>query len=139
MSNETQQVSRPIPIPDPTTVRFWKAASEGRLELPHCDACDKLHYYPRAICPYCGSEDLSWRQLSGRGAVHSWTISRRPAGAGFADLAPYAVALIDLEEGPRMLSNVRTDDLDALTIGQAVSVDFEALADDIALPVFTPV
>lgn len=130
------QTSRPVPIPDPTTARFWQAASEGRLELPRCLDCDRIHYYPRAICPHCGSEELEWTTLSGRGRIYSWTVSRRPAGPGFADLAPYAVALIDLEEGPRMLSNVRTDDLNDLAIDQPVMVDFEALADDIALPVF---
>lgn len=132
------QATRPIPIPDPSTVHFWQAASEGRLELPHCVDCDRLHYYPRAICPHCGSENLRWKQISGRGTVYSWTISRRPAGPGFADLCPYVVALVDLEEGPRMLSNVRTDDFDGLAIGMPVIVAFETLADDIALPVFRP-
>ena len=138
MTTDSATPTRPIPIVDPITARFWKAASEGRLELPRCNACDRVHYYPRAICPHCGSEDLSWEQLSGRGTIYSWTVSRRPPGAGFKALVPYVVALIDLEEGPRMLSNVRTDDLDSIAIDMAVTVDFEALADDISLPIFRP-
>jgi len=138
MSQDSATPARPTPIVDTITARFWKAASEGRLELPRCNACDRFHYYPRAICPPCGSEDLSWERLSGRGTVYSWTVSHRPAGAGFKPFVPYVVALIDLEEGPRMLSNVRTDDLDSMAIDMAVTVDFEALADAIALPVFRP-
>lgn len=138
MNQDASTPSRPVPITDPATAPFWKAASQGELSLPRCGGCQRVHYYPRAVCPHCGSEDLAWETLSGRGTIYSWTVSRRPAGASFKPYVPYVVALIDLDEGARMLSNVRTDDVDGVAIGQAVQVDFEEMAEDIALPVFRP-
>ena len=83
------------------------------------------------LCPTCGARDLRWQEAAGGGVIYSYTISRRPATPWFAALVPYAVALIDLDEGPRMMSNVLTDDLAELRIGRRVRVVFDELDEDI--------
>lgn len=132
-----QTTERPYPVPDRDTAPFWEAASQGRLVLPRCQACRRFHFYPRAICPHCGSERLEWAPASGRGAVHSFTVVHRPP-PGFEDLAPYAVALVDLEEGVRMMTQITGCEPGAVRIGMAVEVAFRDGPREMQLPFFTP-
>ena len=109
---------------------FWAAAREGRLLLKQCRACDKTHYYPRPICPFCMSADTQWREASGQGAIYSWSVERRAQ-------PPYAIAFVSLPEGPTLLTTIVDCDLDALAVGQAVQLSFET-RDEQPVPVFRP-
>lgn len=129
---------RPVPVVDADSREYWEAAGRHELRLPHCTQCDRPFFYPRILCPRCHSDAVEWRRMSGRGVIYSYTISRRPAGPAFKEMAPYIVALVDLEEGPRLLTNIVTDDISAVRIGQTVSVTFEDLEGNIALPLFQP-
>ena len=128
-----------LPRPTPETRPFWEGARDHRLMLPWCQDCGKPHFYPRAICPFCLSDRLDWRQASGRGTLHTYVINHRPA-KGFT--APYVIAVVDLAEGPRMLSNVVTDGAprpEDLRIDMALEVVFDRVTADITLPRFRPV
>lgn len=122
--------------PDPTitleSAAYWQGCNEGKLMLKRCDDCGKLHFYPRAICPYCFSDATEWLPASGRGAIYSYSVTRR-AGA------PYAIAYVRLEEGVTMLSNIVEADFDALGVGMPVELTFRTSEGGQALPVFRPV
>jgi uncharacterized OB-fold protein len=105
---------------------FWTAASEGRLVVPACDACGHHIWYPRSWCPVCQGEDVTWTELSGRGTVYARTVVRKGLGP-WQDAAPYVVAYVELDEGPRLLTNVVTDDPASVLIGSAVHVVFVPL------------
>ena len=127
---------KPLPVIDHDSAPYWQAAHEGRLDIPLCGDCGKHHFYPRAICPHCHSDNLKFDTVSGRGEVHTFTIARRPAGPAFADDVPYVVALIELEEGPRMMSRVQTDDPESVRIGAKVEVTFVKASDEVTFPYF---
>ncbi len=118
------------PTPSPETERFWQAASERRLLVGHCRSCGRNHYYPRSICPHCFSDDTEWKEAAGAGTIHSFSIMRRAP-------VPYAVAYVELEEGPLMLANVVDCDLERLAIGQEVRLTFLDF-DGGRLPAFAP-
>lgn len=127
---------KPLPVIDHDSAPYWEAAQEGRLDIPLCGDCGKHHFYPRAICPHCHSDNLKFDTVSGRGEVHTFTIARRPAGPAFAEDVPYVVALIELEEGPRMMSRIQTDDPESVQIGASVEVTFVKATDEITFPYF---
>jgi len=102
---------------------YWEASAEGRLVLPVCDAGGHVIWYPRAWCPVCGSEAVTWTAMSGRGTVYACTVIRKGMGP-WAAAAPYVGAYVELDEGPRVLTNVITDDPDAVHIGLAVTATF---------------
>ncbi|MBC8239590.1 MAG: Zn-ribbon domain-containing OB-fold protein [Alphaproteobacteria bacterium] len=128
---------KPLPMPDLETQPFWDGARAGRLRLPKCNDCGQYHFLPRALCPHCRSENWTWVDASGDGVIYSFTIAHRGAGPAFKDDAPYAIAIIELAEGPRMMSNIVTDDLSRIAVDGAVRVTFDAVTDDITLPKFT--
>lgn len=104
----------------PENAPFWEAAAAGKLLLRHCKACDRLHHYPRQVCPFCYSLDLDWRESSGKGVVYSFTgLERGPPG-----VTPAIVGYVTLEEGPTVFVNLIETTLDALTIGAAVKGSF---------------
>lgn len=127
---------KPLPVVDAESRPFWEAAKAHKFVLQQCGGCGKFVYYPRAICPHCHADQLTWKDASGEGTIHTYTVARRGAGPAFKDDAPYVVALIDLKEGPRMLSNIVTDDVDGVQIGQQVKVVFDDVTDEITLPKF---
>ncbi len=127
---------KPLPSIDADSAPFWRAAKDQRLALPYCGDCGRAHFPPRALCPHCHGAEIDWRDASGESMVYTYTIARRGAGAAFKDDAPYVVALIDLAEGPRMMSNIVTGDVEAVRIGAAVRVVFEPVTDDVTLPKF---
>ncbi len=127
---------KPLPVIDNETRPFWEAAKAHKLVLQQCGGCGKYVYYPRAICPHCHADSLEWKDVSGEGTIHTFTVARRPAGPAFKPDLPYVVALIDLKEGPRMMSNIVTEDVDSVKIGQAVTVVFEDVTDEVTLPKF---
>jgi hypothetical protein len=129
---------KPLPVVDPESAPYWAALKERRLILKHCRDCGRHHFYPRALCPHCHSDALEWADASGRGSIYSYTVARRPAGPAFKADAPYVVAVVDLDEGARMMTNIVTDDVESVRIGQRVAVAFEAVTDEITLPKFRP-
>ena len=127
-------MSRPIPRPSPTEQPFYEACARGELKLQYCKPCTRFLFYPRTHCDRCHSPQLDWEQVSGKGTIASYTVVRRAVSEAFT--APYIIALIDLAEGPRMMSQVINAEPDALAVGHTVSVDFAAWSDEIKLPVF---
>ncbi|MFN0185708.1 MAG: Zn-ribbon domain-containing OB-fold protein [Aquabacterium sp.] len=132
MATPYQPRELPDPVVYPDNAEFWRAAGEGRLLLRHCDACGEPHWYPRPICPLCGSDRTSWRQASGRGTVYSVSVTR---GGG---AEPYAIAYVTLEEGVTMMTNIVDTDLDHVRIGDAVELVFKPSAGGQAVPMFRP-
>ncbi len=121
---------------------YWEATREGRLLVQWCTACDRGVFYPRAFCPFCSAHrsSLEWRDASGRGTVYAAVVEHRPeaAGAAFSGGRPYCVALVDLDEGVRMLSNVVGCPPDDVHSGMAVTVTWEPLRDGRQLALFQP-
>lgn len=111
------------PSYNPEAEPFWTAAADGRLVLPACDACGHRIWYPRSWCPVCGSEAVTWTELSGRGTVYACTVLRKGMGP-WAAAAPYVAAYVELAEGPRILTNVVSDDPASLRVGDAVTAVF---------------
>jgi uncharacterized OB-fold protein len=107
--------------------------------LQQCGQCDANIFYPRVNCTECGSTDLTDVAASGKGTVYTYTIARRPTHAAFADAGPYVIAVVELDEGPRLTTNIVGCEPEAVTIGMAVEVVFGDVIDGIALPYFTPI
>jgi uncharacterized protein len=128
----------PAPAPQIThdSARYWAATLEGELLLTVCPSCDRVIWYPKPLCAACGGTPTEWRAASGRGTVHSFTVVRRGVGS-YADCGPYVVAFVELEEGPRMVTNLVDVDPETVAIGQAVQLVFDAAGPDAALPRFT--
>lgn len=112
------------PDPGPDDAPFWAAAAEDRLVLPRCRACGALIWYPRGFCPDCHTSSVEWVDASGRGTVYSFTVNQRGSGA-WANHAPYVIAYVQLDEGPRVLTNIVGADPDQVHIGDAVTAVFE--------------
>ena len=118
---------KPVPLSSPLTEIFWKGAREGRLMLPKCNSCKRVHWYPRYICPHCHSMDLYWEEGSGEGTIHTFAVQHRAFG-GWAEETPFVTAFIDLKEGDRMATVLRGVDPNKpqdIKIGAKVRVHFE--------------
>ena len=111
---------------------FFDAARQSRFLIPICTACDRAHWYPRAICPFCASDKVEWRQASGRGTVYAFSVMRRVK-------EPYIIAHVTLAEGPTMLTNIVGCDADHLRIGQAVTIVFQDTDNGPPVPLFKPI
>jgi hypothetical protein len=132
--------SGPLPVPTPETRPFWEAARRHELHLQRCRACGRHVFYPRAVCPHCFGNDLEWQRVSGRGRLHTFTVVHRGA-RGFPLGPPYVLAIVELAEGPRLMTNLVDCEADParLTIGMPVEVVFADVAAAVALPRFRPV
>lgn len=128
-------LTKPHPVIDPGTAPYWSALLEGRLILKSCKSCGRAHFYPRELCPHCFSDDLTWVEATGQGEIYSYTVCHRPAGPAFADDTPYVVAVVALEEGPRMMTRI-SGRRDGVRIGAPVKVRFERQDADLMLPFF---
>lgn len=130
----------PLPVATPESRPFWEAARQHRLCLPYCPACSRWHFYPRPFCPHCFGADIEWRDASGRGVLLSYVIHAR-APRNFPVAAPYAVGIIELAEGPRMMSLlVEVEPTPAaLACDMAVEVVFTDVTPEVTLPRFRPV
>ena len=129
---------KPLPIIDAESRPFWQAARERRLAIMRCGDCGRHFFYPRELCPHCHSSAVAWVTASGRGTIYTFTIARRPAGPAFKPDVPYVVALVELEEGPRVMTNIVTSDVDGVRIGQSVTATFEDATDEVTLIKFAP-
>jgi uncharacterized OB-fold protein len=132
------QLPSPAPPVNPETEAFWSATTRGTLLLKGCRACHVIHWYPRSMCPACGSFDTEWIEASGRGTVYSFTIVRRGAPLAYAEATPYVVAHVELEEGPRIMSNIVDCQPERISVGDHVEVLFHPTGKSSALPRFRP-
>jgi uncharacterized OB-fold protein len=131
-------IQKPFPEQTVDSESYWKAATEGRFELTRCTACGNAFHYARPFCPGCGSWDVESFDASGRGEIYSFTVIYRGPNEAFRDDVPYAIALVDTDEGARLFVGLKTGDPDGLAIGQKVEVSFEPRG-DMSIPYFTPV
>jgi uncharacterized OB-fold protein len=127
---------KPLPQPSKTSRPFWEAAKRHELMLQRCEACHQFIYYPRARCPHCFSDRLVWRRCSGKGKLYSFTVVHRPSTRLFAD-APYVLAIVELEEGPRMTTNIVAPP-QSLKVDMPVTVFFDDVTPECTLVKFKP-
>ena len=125
---------RPVPTPHSDSAPYWEGCAAGELRLQHCKSCGKARFYPRSRCPFCFGAEAEWRAISGLGTVYSYTVAHRAFHPWFIERVPYVVALIDLDEGPRMMTNIVGDPA-KVRIGHRVRVVYEKYG-DITLPLF---
>ncbi len=131
------EYARPLPGITPDNQPFWEACRRHELSLPRCRDCGHLRL-PGPICPQCLSMDSDWAPVSGRGKLYTWTVIYQRYHPGFADELPYNVAMIELEEGPKLISSVVGCDNDDLRVGMEVTVIFEDVTGEVTLPKFKP-
>ena len=122
-------MDKPLPVPTPQTQPFWDALAEGRVELQHCAECERYVYYPRSHCPGCLTRDLEWRELSGAGVVHTYTVARRPTAPPWSDDVPQLIAVVELDEGPRLTTELVNVEPDAIAVGMRVRPVFHPVGD----------
>jgi len=125
-----------LPVIEPESQPFWDAAKEGRLLIQRCEACGRAQHYPRPFCASCWSDRVVWEEASGRGELYTYSVVYMNDLAPFAERVPYVAAAVDLEEGPRIMTNIVGADPAELRVGAPVMVDFEPLNDEITAPVF---
>ncbi|HEX5496236.1 MAG TPA: Zn-ribbon domain-containing OB-fold protein [Mycobacteriales bacterium] len=132
--------------PSPDAVPFWEAAERGELLLPYCPACARFFFYPRTACPTCGSRDTEWRPASGRGTLYTFCVQHVSPLPAFADAVPFVTAIVELDEGPRLMSFLVDVDVDVdaepdaagIRCGMPVEVTFTRDAENRTVPVFRP-
>jgi uncharacterized protein len=127
-----------IPQPTPETAPYWEGCKAHELRIQFCTACGQYYFYPRRYCPNCLSDKVEWRKVSGKGTLHTYVIAARPA-PGFEP--PYVIAVVQLDEGPRLMSNIVNVEPkpENLPADLPVEVVFEDMTDEISLPQFQPV
>jgi uncharacterized OB-fold protein len=127
-----------LPRPTAQSRPFWDGCREGRLLLQRCRACGRHQFYPRLMCVHCDADALDWVEAAGSGRLESFTVVRRAVSAAYAPETPYVVALVALDEGPVMMSNVVGCDPETLVVGTRLRVLFEAWTPEVSVPKFTP-
>ena len=122
-------------VQDSDSRPYWEGLTQGELRIQHCDTCSKAVFYPRSICPHCHSDQLSWIVASGKGTIYSYTVAHQGFGP-FAEDVPFVIAIIELEEGTRMMSRIVDARRQDIVVGAAVRVTFESVSEDLTLPYF---
>ncbi len=128
---------RPAPFPDADSSEYWASGHDGRLVIQRCESCGAHQLYARDRCLECRGP-VEWVSASGRGTIYSFTVIRQNYSRPFRDQLPYAVALVDLEEGPRVMTNIVGCDPETLEIGMAVHAEFEAVSEQAGIALFAP-
>jgi uncharacterized OB-fold protein len=126
------------PNPDGLSAEFYAHLATGELRLQRCDDCERWRHPPRILCGACGSERWTWRPVSGRGAVYTWTVTHQALLPSFADDLPYAVVVVELDEGPRLVTAVRGIEPGALRVGLTVEARIARVSQAIGLHWFVP-
>ena len=127
-----------IPTPDLETQPFWDGCRERRFLIRHCNACGEDHFYPRPFCPKCWSDDVEWFEASGKATLYTWSVVHRNDLPPFHERVPYVAAVVDIEEGPRMMTNVVDCEFDALEIGMALEAVYFPTSEDVTIVQFKP-
>jgi uncharacterized OB-fold protein len=130
---------KPAPVVNPWAKPFWEACREKRLMIQKCKECGKQVFYPRIACPHCFSDNLDWVEASGKGTVYTYSVVMSNAPSAFIKDMPYVIAVIRLEEGVQMLSNVVECKPDDVRCDMPVEVIFEKLDEQFTLPKFKPI
>ncbi len=130
------EYNKPIPVPDHVTAKFWEAARQHKLLIQSCLECGARQYIPQPYCRSCLSENIEWTEASGRGKIYSYTVIYRPPSLIFQEDVPYTVALVELDEGVRMMSNIIEVKPEDVRAGMAVEVVFDDITSTISLPKF---
>ena len=127
-----------IPLPSPSMVSqpFWDSCSRRELTFQRCNNCQGITFIPQPACTHCLSTELGWEKSEGKGSIYSWTVVWRPQTPDFE--IPYAIAIIDVDEGYQMMTNIIGVDPKNLTVGQRVEVSFHKMSDEITMPYFKP-
>lgn len=125
--------------PTPETKKYWEAAKQRILLVQRCDDCGTHYFYPRRFCPECLSDRVIWLESSGRGRLHTFVINHRPP-RGFPAAGPFVIGIVELDEGPRLMTNIVDIEPDPAKIrcDMPVEVVFEEITDEITLPKFRP-
>ena len=126
------------PVPTPLTQVYWDACLNHKLLLQQCRDCGQYQFYPRIFCTSCTSRNVSWIRATGRGEVQTWTVVRTPLAEAYAAETPYLIALIRLDEGPVMMSQLTECAPEQVTRDMHVEVLFRAWSEQITMPVFRP-
>lgn len=126
----------PKPIANADSAPYWAGARARKLLIRKCQACGAVHFMPRLLCPACWSDKLDWIEAKGTGEVHSFSIIRRASHPAFVDRVPYVTAMIELDEGPWMVTNIVGADALGVAIGDRVTVTFEDRGDGDLVPQF---
>ena len=129
-------IEKPLPLANEDSQEYWEACKRGELRLQKCAGCAHVRFPPAALCPRCLSESFAWEPMSGRGKVYTWIVVHRPQHPAFFEDAPYNVAIVELEEGPRLHSRIVGCSNEAIEIGMPVEVVFEKKNDDVTMPYF---
>ncbi len=135
------EIDRPLPSPiTPEARPFWDGLRAQKLLLPKCRACGHVFFYPRAVCPRCQARDIGWTQASGKGTLHAFEIAYQAFNKAWKIQPPYVLAMVELAEGPRMMTNLVNVEPDprAIRCDMPVRVVFSKLTDEITLPLFEP-
>jgi len=132
-------MEKPLPNPTEDSAPYWAAAQQGELQMQRCADCQHVRFPPALLCPRCWSEQAEWTRLSGRGKVYTWIVVHQSQHPSFNADTPYNVAIIELDEGPRLHSNIVDCPNDEIHIGMPVEVVFDKVSDDTTLPRFRPV
>jgi uncharacterized OB-fold protein len=127
-----------LPTPDYDTDEFWDGCREGVLRIRRCNACGAFHFYPRPFCPRCWSGDVEWVEASGHARLYTYSVVYSNDLPPWPERVPYVAAVVELDEGPRMMTNVEGCAFDDLAIGMPLVVDFKDIADDTTVAVFRP-
>ena len=137
----TPDYNKPVPVAQPESDYYWQQAKSGKLVIQKCSDCGEVQFYPRVLCTHCGGKSLEWIESSGRATLFTFAIVHAPPHPGFAGDVPYITAIVELEEGAKMPSQVIgiKPEPDNLRIGMALQVVFEQITDEVALPKFRPV
>lgn len=133
-----QPSKKPVPRPNPETAPFWEGCSKGELRLQHCLDCEHVQYPARRLCSACFSQKVEWRVASGRGIVRSWSTVLMPGAPGFREEVPFLSVLVQLDEGPTMLSVLRQCTDAEVDFDLPVQVIFEQRSENIHVPYFKP-
>ena len=128
-----------LPAPDATTQPFWDACREGTLLIKRCTDCGHAFYYPRPFCPRCWSERTEWEAASGTGTLYTYSVIEQNDLPPFDARVPYVAAMVQLAEGPRLMTNLVGVDFDAIRVDMAVTVEFRPISDEVTIPVFRPI
>ena len=134
----TEPATRPIPVPTPETQPFWDGCARGELLLQRCERCGSVWHPPSPLCPSCLSTDHAWSGASGRGTVYTYSVVHHAFRPVWEPLVPYVVAIIELAEGPRMVSNLIDIAPEQVRIGMDVEVTFQTVSQSISMPFFRP-
>jgi uncharacterized OB-fold protein len=129
---------KPLPRIDEESRGYWEALARHELYVQRCRDCDTKRFPPRAVCPSCLSSATEWVRASGRGTVYSYTVTHQNQAPGFRESLPYVLAVVQLDEGPRLMTNVVGCAPDAVRIGMTVEVEYEDVTADATLAKFRP-